>query len=334
MSLLEEIYIFGDINLNNMKKLITLLALAFCLNAGAQTPYVAIPDSNFVHYLKTIVPTAFKGDSLNTSSTLVTTSTKTINVLSKSISNLSGVQYFTSLDSLICGSNPLTSLPSLPNSLTILNCETSLLTSLPTLPNSLIFLGLFNNSLTTLPVLPTSLQRLDCSYNSLTTLPSLPNSLVWLHCNNNSITCFPTFPNSISSCILSPNSYNCLPNYIPAMGNDTTIYPLCAAGNSNGCAVAGIEQIMANKDIIVLNQNVPNPFAEQTVITYNIPQSAGAAQLVFYDALGRQIKTVDITTKGAGQLNVYANDLTNGIYSYTLIVDGNIIGTKKMVKQQ
>lgn len=79
---------------------------------------------------------------------------------------------------------------------------------------------------------------------------------------------------------------------------------------------------------------VPNPFAEQTVITYNIPQNTGFAQLLFYDMNGRQIKAVDITTKGKGQLNVFANDLTNGIYSYTLIVDGRIIDTKKMVKQQ
>ncbi|MBS1647671.1 MAG: hypothetical protein JST67_10055 [Bacteroidetes bacterium] len=47
---------------------------------------------------------------------------------------------------------------------------------------------------------------------------------------------------------------------------------------------------------------------------------------------GRQIKTVDVT-KGKGQLNVYANDLTSGAYSYTLIVDGKIIDTKKMIKQ-
>ena len=39
-------------------------------------------------------------------------------------------------------------------------------------------------------------------------------------------------------------------------------------------------------------------------------------------------------TKGAGQLNVYANDLTNGTYSYTLVIDGQIFATQKMIKQQ
>ena len=82
-----------------LKKLCILLVVisSVCEKSIAQTPYVAIPDSNFVHYLKTIVPTAFKGDSLNTSSTAVTTYTNTIGCNSLSIANLFGVQYFTSL---------------------------------------------------------------------------------------------------------------------------------------------------------------------------------------------------------------------------------------------
>jgi len=204
-----------------IKKIITLLALAFCLNGWAQTPYVAIPDSNFVHYLKTIVPTAFKGDSLNTSSTLVTTTTQTISVNSYSITSLSGVQYFTSLTNLTCQSNySLTTLPPLPNSLTYLDCQ-------------------HNYSLTTLPSLPNSLTYLDCDNNSLTSLPTLPNSLTYLDCDSNNITCFPTFPSSITTIHIYGNPFNCLPNYIASMiAYDTTHYPLCAAGNSNGCPIS------------------------------------------------------------------------------------------------
>jgi hypothetical protein len=84
--------------------------------------------------------------------------------------------------------------------------------------------------------------------------------------------------------------------------------------------------------IIVLNDAVPNPFAEQTMIGYTIPENTGVAQLLFYNSAGRIIKSVDIKTKGKGQLSVFANDLTNGIYSYSLIVDGKLIDTKKLVK--
>ena len=119
-----------------MKKFL-LIALLICIKQINAQTYVAIPDSNFVHYLKTIVPTAFKGDSLNTSSTLVTTTTDSISVSSYSITNLSGIQYFTSLTYLECGTNSLTTLPALPNTLTYLDCSYNFLDSLPVLPNSL-----------------------------------------------------------------------------------------------------------------------------------------------------------------------------------------------------
>jgi hypothetical protein len=89
---------------------------------------------------------------------------------------------------------------------------------------------------------------------------------------------------------------------------------------------------LSNSESIVLNQNTPNPFAEQTTITYNLPQSVQKAQLLFYDANGKLIKAVDLNERGKGQINVFANDLSNGIYSYALVVDGQIIDTKRMVK--
>lgn len=90
---------------------------------------------------------------------------------------------------------------------------------------------------------------------------------------------------------------------------------------------------LTDVEAIVLNPAVPNPFAEQTVITYNVPEKYEVAQILFYDFNGRLIKAVDITKKGKGQLNVIANDLTNGVYTYSLIVDGKVHETKKMVKQ-
>lgn len=91
---------------------------------------------------------------------------------------------------------------------------------------------------------------------------------------------------------------------------------------------------LSDKDIIVLNQNVPNPFAEQTTITYNVPEKYGYAQIIFSTIEGKIIKAVDITKKGRGQLNVFASDLSSGMYTYSLVVDGKIIDTKKMVKSE
>ena len=84
---------------------------------------------------------------------------------------------------------------------------------------------------------------------------------------------------------------------------------------------------------IVLEQNVPNPFAEQTSINYSLPDNTVKAQMLFYNAQGKLIQSTELTQKGKGILNVFASDLSSGIYTYTLVVDGIIIETKKMVKQ-
>ncbi|MBL7911207.1 MAG: tail fiber domain-containing protein [Bacteroidia bacterium] len=90
---------------------------------------------------------------------------------------------------------------------------------------------------------------------------------------------------------------------------------------------------LSDKNAIVLNQNVPNPFAESTVITYNVPTDFNKAQIIFITNDGKVIKSIDISVKGEGRLNVFANDLSSGMYSYSLIVDGKTIDTKKMIKE-
>lgn len=84
---------------------------------------------------------------------------------------------------------------------------------------------------------------------------------------------------------------------------------------------------------IILEQNIPNPFAERTVINYKIPASVGNAKLMFYNNTGRMIREVKISERGEGQVNVYGAELSKGTYSYTLICDGEVVATKKMVKQ-
>lgn len=107
----------------------------------------------------------------------------------------------------------------------------------------------------------------------------------------------------------------------------------CCSTNQSGAKPNGLAVNLSDKNVIVLDQNVPNPFAESTVITFNIPTDFTKAQILFNAADGKVIKVVNVTEKGAGHLNVFANDLSNGMYSYSLIIDGKVVATKKMVKQ-
>lgn len=80
-----------------------------------------------------------------------------------------------------------------------------------------------------------------------------------------------------------------------------------------------------------LLQNQPNPFREATLITYAVPEGAGNAELQITDMSGRVIKRADITTRGEGTFTLRANSLPAGTYAYSLIVDGELVETKKMV---
>jgi hypothetical protein len=47
---------------------------------------------------------------------------------------------------------------------------------------------------------------------------------------------------------------------------------------------------------------------------------------------GNQLKTFAVNTTGAGQLNVASANLAPGTYSYSLIINGTVVDTKKMIK--
>jgi len=80
-----------------------------------------------------------------------------------------------------------------------------------------------------------------------------------------------------------------------------------------------------------LLQNQPNPFNEATTIKYTLPQNTQNAQMQIADMNGRVIKTVELSDTQNGELILKAGELSMGTYSYSLIVDGQILSTKKMI---
>lgn len=87
----------------------------------------------------------------------------------------------------------------------------------------------------------------------------------------------------------------------------------------------------ANISGAMLEQNAPNPFNSSTVIRYNIPASASAAQIVVASTNGNTVKTFALVNKGSGSVSINAGELAAGTYYYTLIVAGKKIDSKKMV---
>lgn len=90
---------------------------------------------------------------------------------------------------------------------------------------------------------------------------------------------------------------------------------------------------LSDQNTIILNQNTPNPFAESTVITYSVPATVKKAQIHFYDASGKLLQSVEIAGRGAGKLQIFGQDLSSGTYTYTLVADGQVSASRKLVKQ-
>lgn len=80
-----------------------------------------------------------------------------------------------------------------------------------------------------------------------------------------------------------------------------------------------------------ISQNVPNPFNQNTSISYLLPEKFSNAQIIITAENGTVIKSVKITGAGKGSLNIDAATLSSGAYNYSLIIDGKLIDTKKMM---
>lgn len=81
-----------------------------------------------------------------------------------------------------------------------------------------------------------------------------------------------------------------------------------------------------------LAENRPNPFIGQTIIPYFLPETIQQAQIQINNINGKVLKVETIQGTGHGQLVIDAKALPQGTYSYSLLVDGQLVETKRMVK--
>ena len=103
-------------------------------------------------------------------------------------------------------------------------------------------------------------------------------------------------------------------------------------------STSAINDVSNDVDLIdvaqsTLGQNSPNPYNEGTVISYSVADNATSAKMNFYNLTGQLIKSVSLQN-GAGKVNVSADELPSGTYTYSLEVDGALISNKKMVKMR
>lgn len=174
---------------------ICLVCLAFSLGLKSQS--VVIPDTNFVTWLQQYYPNCMSGNMLDTTCSDVINATS-LDVTNKSITDLTGAQYFDNISFFWCGLNQLTSLPPIPASVINLKAYGNQITSLPALPTGLLILDVNSNQISSLPnPLPSGLLDLSCGANPLTSFPPLPTSLLKFQVTQSSGANFPSLPNPL-----------------------------------------------------------------------------------------------------------------------------------------
>lgn len=103
-------------------------------------------------------------------------------------------------------------------------------------------------------------------------------------------------------------------------GNDTTIF---TGINNNSGVVSSDYQ---------LNQNYPNPFNPTTTISYKLAKS-GNIRIKVFDISGKEIEELVNKKLQAGSYKITFNltKYSSGIYFYSMIIDGKVVDTKKLV---
>jgi hypothetical protein len=74
----------------------------------------------------------------------------------------------------------------------------------------------------------------------------------------------------------------------------------------------------------------PNPANDLTKIDFNLPANSRNNKLRLFNAIGGLVKEVAITQK-QGTAIITTSNLANGVYFYTVQVDGRSVETKKLI---
>ncbi|MBN2523103.1 MAG: tail fiber domain-containing protein [Bacteroidales bacterium] len=75
----------------------------------------------------------------------------------------------------------------------------------------------------------------------------------------------------------------------------------------------------------------PNPTTSEAIINFKLPNQTRSASINIYNSEGFLVKTIKINAKENNELVLNTEQLSSGLYTYSLVADGKIIGTEKLI---
>lgn len=91
---------------------------------------------------------------------------------------------------------------------------------------------------------------------------------------------------------------------------------------------------LTDKQQARLSQNYPNPFHEDTLIDYVIPDEVQRARLEIHSVDGKLLQIIPIQHTGQGRIRIKAGSYPAGTYLYSLLLDEKVVTTKQMILTQ
>ncbi len=99
--------------------------------------------------------------------------------------------------------------------------------------------------------------------------------------------------------------------------------------NMNNGSLDLIKNSTINTTEFILEQNIPNPFDNQTTISYGLPSGTNAS-LTIFDLTGKLIKDYALSNQ-KGEIVIQASDIGKGMFIYSLVINNQEMITKKMI---
>jgi hypothetical protein len=92
----------------------------------------------------------------------------------------------------------------------------------------------------------------------------------------------------------------------------------------------GAKSLVFQSKDITIHDVYPNPVSDMAFIDYTIHNEAVKAKVVIHNILGRTMNETDLPTS-ENRIKIQAEELTTGIYFYTLYLDNNGVLTRKLI---
>ena len=311
-------------------------------NTNCANPETYTPDDNFENYLEThdangnvvaVGDASSMGNGIANDDYVTTSainSVSNLNIDSQNISDLTGIEDFSALDTLICSNNQLSGIDISQNiALTFLHCNNNQLTSLDISQNVLLtYLSCTNSQLTSLDVTQnTVLETLICYSNQITSLDVSLNSLLsFLNCHTNQLTAlnakngnninftvFDATTNPSLTCIEVDDAAWSTANWTNIEATSTFV------NNQTECST------LSNLEYNLVDYSAyPNPVKDQ--FTVYIQNNATYTLLSVNGKVLKQGRFI------YGENTIDMSSLSNGLY-FLQVESSKGISTKKIIKQ-